>query len=71
MRICKRSVLKGRPPHKSVVSDKGGYFAVGTGHGDALVDSAGKVGDTVFKVVVCDLHDVWSGVGELVVGKRG
>ena len=71
MRIWERSVLKGGPPHKSIVSDKGSYLAIGTGHGNGLVDSAGEVGGTVFKVVVCDLHDVWCGICESAVDGRG
>lgn len=34
-------------------------------HGDTLVDTACKVSDTVLKVMVYNLHDVFTGVSDL------
>ena len=40
------------------MADEGCDLAVGAAKGNALVDAPGEVGDAVFKVVVCDLHDI-------------
>ena len=41
------------------MSDKRCDFAIRAGHGDTLVDAAGKVGDTVLKIVMGNLHDIY------------
>lgn len=41
------------------MADERGDFTVGTGEGDALVDTTGEVRNPVFKEVVGDLHDIY------------
>jgi len=41
------------------MSDERSNFAVRAGHGDTLVDTPGKVRDTVLEVVMGNLHDIY------------
>ena len=40
------------------MTDERSNFAVRAGHGDTLVDTPGKVRNTVLEVVMGNLHDV-------------
>lgn len=42
------------------MTDERGDFTIGTSHGNTFVDSTSEERNPIFKVVVCDLHDVWS-----------
>jgi hypothetical protein len=57
--VLERRVLERRPAEKGIMSDKRRDFAIRAGHGDTLVDAAGKVRDTVLKIVMGNLHDIY------------
>ena len=57
VRVDKGSILQSTPAKERVVTDERGDFTVGTPQADALVDTTGKMGDAVLKILPVDLHD--------------
>jgi hypothetical protein len=55
----KRGVLEGRPAKESVVSYERRDFAIRACHGDTLINTAGKVSNTILEIVMRDLHDIY------------
>lgn len=49
--VDEAGILNGGPSQEGVVTDEGGNLAVGAAERNGLVDSSGKVGDTILKVV--------------------
>ena len=56
--INESRILYRRPTKESIVSNEGSNFAISTAKRDTFVDTTSKVCDTVFEIMVGNLHNV-------------
>lgn len=58
--IDEGSILECLPTEERIMTDERGDFTVGASHGDTFIDTACEKRNPIFKIVMGDLHDVWS-----------